>query len=158
GRDLTQMARDGCLPEPVGRREEMLQLVRTLERETKNNPVLVGEAGVGKTAVVEGLACRIATNRAPEVIRGKRIVQLDVAKLIGGTKYRGDLEERLTVIVTEARGAKDLILFVDEIHQLVGAGATGGVALDASELLKPALARGELCLIGATTPDEYRLI
>ncbi len=156
GKDLTQLAREGKIQPPVGLRREMLEVVRVLSMAGKNCPVLVGEAGVGKTAVVEGLACRIAQGRAPAAVESKRIIQIDMAGLLAGTKHRGDFEERLKALLAEAIAAPDVILFVDEIHTVTGAGAGGGGPLDAANILKPALGRGELRLIGATTRDEYR--
>ncbi len=154
GRDLTQLAREGKLEEVIGRKDEILELVRTLTRKTKNNPLLIGESGVGKTAIVEGLAIRIdGENLTPELI-GKRVIELNMASLIAGTKYRGEFEERLTGIIKEA-SSPEIILFIDEIHTIVGAGAAEG-AMDASNILKPALARGEIRCIGATTVMEYR--
>lgn len=154
GTDITRSAREGKLPPVVGRREEMLQVLRTLGRDTKNNPVLIGEAGVGKTAVVQGIANRIATANIHPAFRHKRIIQIDVADLLAGTKYRGDFEERMKGIISDASRANDVILFIDEIHLLAGVGSAGG-AMDAANILKPALAHG-LKLIGATTPAEYR--
>lgn len=151
GRDLTQLAKEGKLEKVIGRREKLLELIQTLTRKTKNNPLLIGESGVGKTAIVEGLAIRIASGKE---LTGKRIIQLDMASLIAGTKYRGEFEERLTGIIKEA-SSPEIILFLDEIHTLVGAGAAEG-AMDASNILKPALARGEIRCIGATTIKEYR--
>jgi ATP-dependent Clp protease ATP-binding subunit ClpC len=156
GKDLTQLARDGTIHPPVGRKREMLQVVRVLSQLTKNCPVLVGDAGVGKTAVVEGIACRIAQGNAPAAVLGKRIVQLEMAALVAGTKYRGDFEERLKNVLAEASNSPDVILFIDEIHTVLGAGSAGGGPLDAANILKPALGRGEVRLIGATTLDEYR--
>ena len=152
GRDLTALAREGKLAPVIGRREEMLQVVRTLGRRRKNNPVLIGEAGVGKSAIVEGLAQRIAAGKS---LPGKRIVELNLAGLIAGTKYRGEFEERLTDLIHELRAHTEVIVFLDEIHTLVGAGQTTG-SLDAGNILKPALARGEIACIGATTIAEYR--
>lgn len=152
GKDLTRLAREGLLKECIGRHEELLQVVRALDRDTKNNPLLVGEPGVGKTAIVEGLAWRITHNKS---LPGKRIVQIQTASLIAGTKYRGEFEERLQSILREAANQPDLILFIDEIHSLIGAGDRSG-ALDAANIMKPALARGELRCIGATTHSEYR--
>src|SRR6185312_8103930 len=154
GKDLTQLARDGEIQECVGRRDEMLRVIRTLTRDTKNNPLLIGDAGVGKTAIVEGLAWRIAQNK-DRAMSGKRIIQLQMSDLVAGTKYRGQFEERLTAILHEVAQASDIILFIDEIHTVVGAGnSTGG--LDAANIMKPALARGELRCIGVTTMAEYR--
>ena len=155
GRDLTKAARDGKLGPFVGRRNELLQLIQTLARNTKNNPVLVGEAGVGKTAIVEALAMRIIEGKGPDFLKESRIVELNMGTLVAGTKYRGEFEERLTRIVQETTAQKEIILFIDELHTLVGSGKVGD-SLDAANILKPALARGELRLIGATTIAEYR--
>ena len=142
----------------IGRADEIEQAVEILSRRTKNNPVLIGEAGVGKTAIVEGLAERICDGDVPQTLLGKRVVQLDLAGLVAGTRYRGDFEERLKKVIDEIRAHRDeLIVFLDEIHTLVGAGGAGSEGgMDASNMLKPALARGELRVIGATTLDEYR--
>lgn len=155
GKDLTQLARQGKIHAAIGRKAEILQIVRTLSRATKNNPLLLGEAGVGKTAIVEGLAYRIAQGNVTQAVRGKRIVQINLADLVAGTKYRGQFEERLQGLVRDVAAAPDVILFIDEIHTVVGAGKVGG-ALDAANILKPALARGDLRCIGATTLAEYR--
>lgn len=155
GTDLTAKARRGELDPVVGRDNEEERLVTILSRRTKNNPVLIGEPGVGKTAIVEGLAQRIAREDVPDHLLDKRVIQLDLAAMIAGTKYRGEFEERLKKVVDELREQKNTIVFIDELHLLVGAGAAEG-ALDAANMLKPALARGELHLIGATTLDEYR--
>ncbi len=152
GRDLTALAKEGKLHACIGRREEMLQLVRSLSRATKNNPVLLGEAGVGKSAIVEGLAWRIAQGKS---LAGKRIVELRMADLVSGTKYRGEFEERLTEIIGEVERSPDVILFIDEIHGIVGAGDSSG-GMDAANILKPALARGSIRCIGATTFAEFR--
>jgi ATP-dependent Clp protease ATP-binding subunit ClpC len=155
GRDLTDLARDGKLDPVIGRDSEIERVVQILSRRTKNNPVLLGEAGVGKTAIVEGLAQRIVKGTVPEILRRKRLVVLDLAMMVAGTKYRGQFEERIKAVMTEVRRAKDVILFIDELHTLVGAGGAEG-AIDASNVLKPALSRGEVQCIGATTLDEYR--
>ncbi|MBC7496938.1 MAG: ATP-dependent chaperone ClpB, partial [Sphingomonadaceae bacterium] len=155
-RDLTQAARDGKLDPVIGRDEEIRRTIQVLARRTKNNPVLIGEPGVGKTAIVEGLALRIANGDVPDGIKGQRLMSLDMGALIAGAKYRGEFEERLKAVLDEVRAdGADVLLFIDEVHQLVGAGKGEG-AMDASNLLKPALARGELHCIGATTLDEYR--
>jgi len=154
-RDLTTMAREGKLDPVIGRDGEILRVIRILSRRTKNNPVLIGEAGVGKTAIVEGLAQKIATNDIPEILSGKRVVALDLGAMIAGSRFRGEFEERLKAAIEEIqKAAGEVILFVDELHTVVGAGAAQG-AMDASNMLKPALARGELHAIGATTLDEY---
>ncbi|HET8557701.1 MAG TPA: ATP-dependent Clp protease ATP-binding subunit, partial [Gaiellaceae bacterium] len=155
GRNLTKLASDGKLDPVVGRQTEIERLMQILSRRTKNNPVLIGEPGVGKTAVVEGLAARIASNQVPELLKGKQIYTLDLAALVAGSKYRGEFEERLKKVMKEIMQRGDIILFIDELHNLVGAGAAEG-AIDAASILKPALARGELQTIGATTLDEYR--
>jgi ATP-dependent Clp protease ATP-binding subunit ClpC len=154
-RDLTTMAREGKLDPVIGRDGEILRVIRILSRRTKNNPVLIGEAGVGKTAIVEGLAQKIATNDIPEILSGKKVVALDLGAMIAGSRFRGEFEERLKAAIEEIqKAAGEVILFVDELHTVVGAGAAQG-AMDASNMLKPALARGELHAIGATTLDEY---
>ena len=155
GRDLTELARDGSLDPVIGRAKEIERLVQILCRRTKNNPVLLGEAGVGKTAIVEGMAQRIISNDVPEILADRRIVVLDLAMMVAGTKYRGQFEERIKAVMNEVRRAKNVILFIDELHTLVGAGGAEG-AIDASNVLKPALSRGEIQCIGATTLDEYR--
>ena len=155
GRNLTQAARENKLDPVIGRRTEMQRVMQSLSRRTKNNPVLVGEPGVGKTAVVEGLAQAIVAGDVPETIKDKQIYSLDMGALVAGSRYRGDFEERLKKILKEIRTRGDIILFIDEIHTLVGAGAAEG-SIDASQMLKPMLARGELQTIGATTNDEYR--
>jgi ATP-dependent Clp protease ATP-binding subunit ClpC len=155
GRDLTQMARDGKLDPVIGRDKEAERVIQILSRRTKNNPVLIGEPGVGKTAVVEGLAERIVENKVPEILKDRRVVALDLGAMLAGSKYRGEFEDRLKRAMNEIREAKNVILFIDEMHTIVGAGAAEG-AIDAANILKPALARGELQAIGATTLDEYR--
>ena len=155
-RDLTQLAREGKLDPVIGRDKEILRVIHVLSRRTKNNPVLIGEAGVGKTAIVEGLAQKISTEDVPEILMGKKVVQLDLGAMVAGSRFRGDFEERLKVSLEEIQRAQgEIILFIDEIHSVVGAGSASG-ALDASNMLKPALARGELQCVGATTLDEYR--
>ncbi|RPH56026.1 MAG: AAA family ATPase, partial [Chloroflexi bacterium] len=154
-RDLTVMAREGKLDPVIGRDNEILRLIQILSRRTKNNPVLIGEAGVGKTAIVEGLAQKIATNDVPEILSGKKVVALDLGSLIAGSRFRGEFEERLKAVIEEVQRAQgDIIMMIDELHTVVGAGAAQG-AMDASNMLKPALARGELQCIGATTLDEF---
>ncbi len=155
GRDLTALAREGKLDPVIGRKNEIERVIQILARRTKNNPVLLGEAGVGKTAIVEGLAQQIVISNVPEVLIGKRIVALDLALMIAGTKYRGQFEERIKAVMDEIKRSRDVMIFIDELHMLVGAGAAEG-AIDASNILKPALSRGEIQCIGATTPDEYR--
>ena len=155
GRDLTAMAREGRLDPVIGREEEIGRVIRILCRRTKNNPCLVGEPGVGKTAVAEGLALRIAAGEVPVLLQNKRLLTLDLTGMVAGTKYRGDFEERLKNAVAEVGRAGDVLLFIDELHNLIGAGAAEG-AVDAANILKPVLARGELQLVGATTMDEYR--
>ncbi|WP_297808275.1 ATP-dependent Clp protease ATP-binding subunit [uncultured Alistipes sp.] len=157
GADLTRMAREGRIDPVVGREHEIERVVQILSRRKKNNPILIGEAGVGKSAVVEGLALRIASGDVPCTIAGKTIFSLDVSSLVAGTKFRGEFEERMQQLIDTLRKAKDTIIFIDEIHTIVGAGSTQG-SLDTANILKPALARGELQTIGATTLDEYREI
>ena len=155
GRDLTELARENQLDPVIGRETEIERLVQVLCRRTKNNPVLLGEAGVGKTAIVEGLAQRIVSADVPDLLHDRRLVVLDLAMMVAGTKYRGQFEERIKAVMNEVRRAQNVILFIDELHTLVGAGGAEG-AIDASNVLKPALARGEIQCIGATTFDEYR--
>ncbi len=156
GRDLTTLAREGKLDPVIGREKEIERVIQILSRRTKNNPALIGEPGVGKTAIAEGLAQRIVENRVPEVLKDRRVITLDLPSLVAGSKYRGEFEERLKKVMNEIRAtAGEIILFIDELHTIVGAGAAEG-AIDASNILKPALARGELQCIGATTLDEYR--
>ncbi len=155
GRDLTELARNGGMDPVVGRKEEIRRVVQILCRRTKNNPVLIGEAGVGKTAIVEGLAQEIAAGGVPEILAEKRVITLDLALMVAGTKYRGQFEERIKAVMDEIRRAKNIIIFIDELHTIVGAGAAEG-AMDASNIFKPALSRGELQCIGATTLGEYR--
>jgi ATP-dependent Clp protease ATP-binding subunit ClpC len=155
GRDLTKEAGEGKLGPFIGRRQELLQVIHTLARRSKNNPILVGEAGVGKTAIVEALAVRVVQGKDSQILSGKRIIELNMGALTGGTKFRGEFEERLTHVLEEARANPDVILFIDEIHTVVGAGRAEG-SMDAAQLMKPALARGDLRCIGATTITEYR--
>ncbi|MGM7703631.1 ATP-dependent protease ATP-binding subunit ClpC [Pseudalkalibacillus sp. Hm43] len=154
-RDLTAVARDGSLDPVIGRSKEIERVIEVLSRRTKNNPVLIGEPGVGKTAIAEGLAQQIINNEVPETLRDKRVMTLDMGTVVAGTKYRGEFEDRLKKVMDEIRQAGNIILFIDELHTLIGAGGAEG-AIDASNILKPALARGELQCIGATTLDEYR--
>ena len=156
GRDLTALAREGELDPLIGRHAQLRQLVRTLARKKKNNPVLVGLAGVGKTAIVEGLAALIAAGQIPDELQDCRLVELPMAALVAGTTYRGQFEERLLGLVKEVKAAANVILFIDEIHTILRAGAVEGGSLDAGNILKPALARGDLRVIGATTPEEYQ--
>ncbi|EST51663.1 ATP-dependent Clp protease ATP-binding protein [Brevibacillus panacihumi W25] len=154
-RDLTAIAREGGLDPVIGRQKEIERVIQVLSRRTKNNPVLIGEPGVGKTAIAEGLAQKIVNNEIPETLRDKRVMTLDMGTVVAGTKYRGEFEDRLKKIMDEIRQAGNIILFIDELHTLIGAGGAEG-AIDASNILKPALARGELQCVGATTLDEYR--
>ncbi|HEY6070824.1 MAG TPA: ATP-dependent Clp protease ATP-binding subunit [Chthoniobacterales bacterium] len=155
GRDLTELAKKGELDPVIGRRNEIERVIQVLCRRTKNNPVLIGEAGVGKTAIAEGLAQEIASGNVPELLREKRVVTLDLALMVAGTKYRGQFEERIKAVMDEIRRSKNVILFIDELHTIVGAGSAEG-AMDASNIIKPALSRGELQCVGATTMNEYR--
>src|SRR5438094_271377 len=155
GRDLTELAKEGAIDPVIGRKNEIERVIQILCRRQKNNPVLLGEAGVGKTAIVEGLAQMVISSTVPEILHDRRIVVLDLAMMVAGTKYRGQFEERIKAVMNEVRRAKNVILFIDELHTLVGAGGAEG-AIDASNVLKPALARGEIQCIGATTLDEYR--
>lgn len=155
GRDLTVYAMQGKIDPVIGRQKEIERVIQILSRRTKNNPCLIGEPGVGKTAIAEGLALKIATGEVPELLRGKKIVTLDLTGMVAGTKYRGDFEERIRNAIEEVKKAGDIILFIDEVHTLIGAGSAEG-AVDAANILKPSLARGEIQVIGATTLDEYR--
>ena len=155
GRDLTQLARDGKLDPVIGRKNEIERVIQILSRRTKNNPVLLGEAGVGKTAIVEGLAQKVIKGDVPEILKDKRVIILDLALMVAGTKYRGQFEERIKAVMDEIKRSENIVIFIDELHTLVGAGGAEG-AIDASNILKPALARGEIQCIGATTLDEYR--
>src|SRR5438445_121021 len=154
-RDLTQLARESKLDPVIGREQEIERVIQILARRTKNNPVLIGEPGVGKTAIVDGLAQKIVNHDVPDVLVNKRLLQLDLGALVAGTKYRGQFEERLKAVMKEIRQSENVVLFLDELHTLIGAGAAEG-AIDASNMLKPALSRGEIQTIGATTLDEYR--
>ncbi len=155
GRDLTELARKGDMDPVIGRKNEIERVIQILCRRTKNNPVLLGEAGVGKTAIVEGLAQEIAKGNVPEILREKRVITLDLALMVAGTKYRGQFEERIKAVMDEIRRAKNIILFIDELHTIVGAGSAEGT-MDASNIIKPALSRGEMQCVGATTLNEYR--
>ncbi|MBR3738052.1 MAG: ATP-dependent Clp protease ATP-binding subunit, partial [Eubacterium sp.] len=155
GKDLTEMAKQGKIDPVIGREKEIQRVIQILSRRNKNNPCLIGEPGVGKTAIAEGLALKIVSDEVPELLRNKKIVALDLTSMVAGTKYRGDFEERIKKAMEEVRQAKDVILFIDEVHTIIGAGAAEG-AVDAANILKPSLARGEIQVIGATTIDEYR--
>ena len=154
-RDLTALARQDRLDPVIGREAEIMRVIQILSRRTKNNPCLIGEPGVGKTAVAEGIAERIVSGRVPDTIAGKRLLTLDISAMVAGSKYRGEFEERIKRVIAEAKNDGRSLLFIDEIHTIIGAGGAEG-ALDAANILKPALARGELQIIGATTLDEYR--
>src|SRR6266705_3218719 len=154
GRDLTDLAKKDGLDPVIGRHNEIERVIQVLCRRTKNNPVLLGEAGVGKTAIVEGLAQEIANGNVPELLRDRKVITLDLALMVAGTKYRGQFEERIKAIMNEIRRSKNIILFIDELHTIVGAGSAEG-AMDASNIIKPALSRGELQCVGATTLNEY---
>ena len=154
-RDLTQIAKEDMLDPVIGRSKEITRVIQVLSRRTKNNPVLIGEPGVGKTAIAEGLAIAVVNNEVPETLKDKRVMSLDMGTVVAETKYRGEFEERLKKVMTEIKEAGNVVLFIDELHTLIGAGGAEG-AIDASNILKPALARGELQCIGATTLDEYR--
>src|SRR6266480_863567 len=155
GRDLTELAKKGELDPVIGRHNEIERVIQVLCRRTKNNPVLIGEAGVGKTAIAEGLAQEIASGNVPELLSDRRVITLDLALMVAGTKYRGQFEERIKAVMDEIRRSKNVILFIDELHTIVGAGSAEG-AMDASNIIKPALSRGELQCVGATTMNEYR--
>ena len=154
-RDLTKEALSGKLDPVIGRADEIKRVIQILSRRTKNNPVLIGEPGVGKTAIAEGLAQKIVAGDVPETLRGKRVLALDLTGMVAGTKYRGDFEDRIKNVIEEVKNARDIILFIDELHTIIGAGAAEG-AVDAANILKPALSRGEIQVVGATTLNEYR--
>ena len=155
GRELTQLAKDGKIDPVIGRDKEIERVIQILSRRTKNNPVLIGEPGVGKTAIAEGLAHKINAGQIPENLKDKRLITLDLSAMVAGAKYRGEFEDRLKKVMEEVRNSDNVILFIDELHTIVGAGAAEG-AIDASNIIKPALSRGELQTIGATTLDEYK--
>ena len=152
---MTELAKKGQIDPVIGRQTEIERVIQILSRRTKNNPCLIGEPGVGKTAVAEGLALKIVQGEVPEILKNKRIIALDLTSMVAGTKYRGDFEERIKAAMEEVRSNKNIILFIDEIHTIIGAGSAEG-STDAANILKPALARGEMQLIGATTIQEYR--
>ena len=154
-RDLTRMAADGQLDPVIGREEELTRVIQILSRRTKNNPALIGEPGVGKTAVAEALALRLAAGAVPEPLRDKRLLSLDLSAMVAGTKYRGEFEDRVNAMIGEVRRAGNIILFLDELHNIIGAGSAEG-AIDAANILKPALSRGDIQVVGATTLEEYR--
>lgn len=154
-RDLTELARQGKLDPVIGREEEINRVIQILSRRTKNNPCLIGEPGVGKTAIAEGLAAKIIEGNVPETIKDKRLLTLDLSGMVAGSKYRGEFEERIKKVISEVKAAGNILLFLDELHTIIGAGGAEG-AIDASNILKPSLARGEIQLIGATTLEEYR--
>ena len=154
-RDLTQMAREGKLEPCVERDKEIERIIQILSRRTKNNPCLIGEPGVGKTAIVEGIASRIASNLVPDTLYDMRVVSLDMSSMVAGSKYRGEFEERIKKVLREVQKAGNILMFIDELHTIIGAGGAEG-AIDASNILKPSLARGEIQVIGATTITEYR--
>ena len=155
GRDLTQMAREGKLDPIIGRDKAIERVIQILSRRSKNNPCLIGEPGVGKTAVAEGLAQKIANGEVPEILKDKRVITLEMSSMLAGAKYRGEFEERLKKAMDEIRKSGKIILFIDELHTIIGAGAAEG-AIDAANILKPALSRGEIQIVGATTLGEYR--
>ena len=155
GTDLNQRAKEGRLDPVIGREDVIQRVIQILSRRTKNNPCLIGEPGVGKTAIAEGLAQEIIKGNVPETLKGKRVITLDMAGMLAGAKYRGEFEERLKNAIDEIKAAGNIILFIDEMHTIIGAGAAEG-AIDASNILKPVLARGELQVVGATTIDEYK--
>lgn len=156
-RDLTKLAREKALDKVIGRENEVMRVVQILSRRKKNNPILLGEPGVGKTAIVEGLAEKIVATDVPDILLKKRVLTLDLSSVVAGTKYRGEFEERIKNIVMEIKKANNIIIFIDELHTIIGAGGAEG-ALDAANMLKPALSRGEIQCIGATTINEYKNI
>ena len=156
GRNLTESAKQGKIDPVIGRKKEIQRIIQILSRRTKNNPVLIGDPGVGKTAIAEGLAIDIAEGRVPDTLKGKLLYTLDMGSLLAGAKYRGEFEERIKQVIEEVAKKGNIVLFIDEMHTIIGAGATGEGSIDASNILKPCLARGEIQVIGATTIDEYR--